>query len=102
MSCFSSILEMNGNNDIGIYLLKRSLSIDLYTGMTIAILSDPGTTPGDRDLLISILCGYEISYFMSLINAGVILLCPELFLHLIESINVVTSFESVGARNMFF
>jgi len=58
--------------------------------MTFAILNDSGNIPVDRDLFISIVTGYEISYFMSIINAGVIPSFPERFLRLIDSINVAT------------
>ena len=69
--------------------------------MTFAILSDSGTIPVDKDLFINIVTGSEISYLISLINVGVIPSCPELFFLLSESINLGTSYGSVGAQNMF-
>ena len=62
----SNILEIVGNNDIGLYLFKQKLSPFLNNGFTLVTFNPSGKTPDSKDWFIIIVNGLEIAYFIDL------------------------------------
>ena len=67
-------------------------------GTTFAILHASGTVPISIDLFISILMGFISACLLLLINSGLMLSCPVLFLGLRDFIRLSISSGSVGDR----
>ena len=76
----SNILEMVGNNDIGLLLFKQQLSPFLNKGFTLATFNASGKIPVSKDSSLIIVNGLEISYFIDLSSLLEISPLPEEFL----------------------